>query len=256
MLSFYNIPIFTGNSKNAVSNILEILYTESTNSNQSKCISATSAHGLVEAYNHSSFKIILQQFYFNLPDGMPLVWWGLMKGQKGIGRCYGPEIFSSIICATSSSKVRHFFCGGRQGVAEELKRAVYLKWGNKNVVGTYTPPFTDMTEEDWKILVNDVECSGTDVIWIGLSTPKQEKFAFKLSKLVNVKFIITVGAAFDFHTDRLEQAPNWMQRAGLEWFFRLIKEPFRLWGRYAEIVPKFALLAGIDLLKYYLQKRI
>ena len=100
-----------------------------------------------------------------------------------------------------------------------------------------------------------IEVSQAQIVWVGLSTPKQEKFAFELSKRVKVKFIITIGAAFDFHTGRLAQAPKWMQSAGLEWFFRLVKEPRRLWKRYIEIVPKFAILAEIDLIKNYMRKR-
>jgi N-acetylglucosaminyldiphosphoundecaprenol N-acetyl-beta-D-mannosaminyltransferase len=112
-----------------------------------------------------------------------------------------------------------------------------------------------MQEADWAELVSIIKESKAQVVWIGLSTPKQEKFAFELSKRVKVKFIITVGAAFDFHTGRLVQAPKWMQRAGLEWFFRLLIQPRRLWRRYMEIVPKFAILAMIDLIKHYLHKR-
>jgi N-acetylglucosaminyldiphosphoundecaprenol N-acetyl-beta-D-mannosaminyltransferase len=140
-------------------------------------------------------------------------------------------------------------------VAEELKAAAELKWNNKNVKGTYSPPFTPMQDSDWDQLVSKIEVSQAQIVWVGLSTPKQEKLAFELSKRVKVKFIITIGAAFDFHTGRLAQAPKWMQLAGLEWFFRLGKEPRRLWKRYIEIVPKFAILVMVDLVKHYLRKR-
>jgi N-acetylglucosaminyldiphosphoundecaprenol N-acetyl-beta-D-mannosaminyltransferase len=173
-----------------------------------------------------------------------------------MGRCYGPDFFAGLMQATSKMGVAHFFCGGKPGVAEELKAAAESNWGNKNVTGTFSPPFSLMQEADWVELVSKVSESKAQVVWIGLSTPKQEKFAFELSKRVNVKFIITVGAAFDFHTGRLAQAPKWIQQAGMEWFFRLGKEPRRLWKRYIEIVPKFAILAGVDLIKYYLHKRI
>ena len=172
-----------------------------------------------------------------------------------MNRCYGPDFFADIMQATSRLKVAHFFCGGKLGVAKELKQAVELKWGNKNVVGTYSPPFSPMQEDDWGNLVAKISGSCAQIIWIGLSTPKQEKFAFELSKRVKVQYIITIGAAFDFHTGRLAQAPRWIQRSGLEWFYRLYKEPRRLWKRYIEIVPKFAILAGVDLIKHYLRKR-
>ncbi len=255
MLSFFQIPIYHYNLSTAVSNFISNLRSPEIESRMSLCISATGAHGLVEAHKDASFKSILRQFYWNLPDGMPLVWWGRSKGYSQMDRCYGPDFFAGLMQATSSMEVAHFFCGGKPGVAEELKTATELKWGNRKVTGAYSPPFSPMQETDWAELVSKIKQSKAQVIWIGLSTPKQEKFAFELSKRVKVKFIITVGAAFDFHTGRLAQAPKWIQRAGMEWFFRLGKEPRRLWKRYIEIVPKFAILAGIDLIKHYLHKR-
>jgi N-acetylglucosaminyldiphosphoundecaprenol N-acetyl-beta-D-mannosaminyltransferase len=255
LLQFHGIRIYEASLQEAIQTIVKQLSDDVIIVDQTRCISATGAHGLVEAQKDSSLKAILQQFYWNLPDGMPLVWWGRLKGYSQMDRCYGPDFFAGLMQATSRTEVAHFFCGGNPGVAEELKTAAELKWGNKNVTGTYSPPFMPMQETDWAELVSKIYESKAQLIWIALSTPKQEKFAFELSKRVKVKFIITVGAAFDFHTGRLEQAPHWMQRAGLEWFFRLLKEPRRLWKRYIEIVPKFAILAGVDLIKHYLHKR-
>ncbi len=255
MLHFYGIPIYEASLTNANSSIVDELSVTEDLLHQTRCISATGAHGLVEAQKDSSFKAILQQFDWNLPDGMPLVWWGRLKGYPQMNRCYGPDFFAGLMKATSRMEVAHFFCGGKPGVAEELQVAAELKWDNKNVVGTYSPPFNSMQDSDWSVLISKINESNVQIIWIGLSTPKQEKFAFELSRRVKVKFIITVGAAFDFHTNRLRQAPKWMQRAGLEWFFRLLKEPRRLWKRYIEIVPKFAILAMVDLIKHYLRKR-
>ncbi len=255
MLEFDGIRIYEATLQRAITTIVEQLIANISNEIQPRCISATGAHGLVEAQKDAAFKNILQQFYWNLPDGRPLVWWGRLKGYPQMDRCYGPDFFAGVMLATSRMEVAHFFCGGKPRVAEELKAASELKWGNKNVAGTYSPPFSPMQEADWVELVSKINESNSQVIWIGLSTPKQEIFAFELSKRVKVKFIITVGAAFDFHTGRLEQAPKWMQRASLEWLFRLVKEPRRLWKRYIEIVPKFAILTGVDLIKYYLHIR-
>jgi N-acetylglucosaminyldiphosphoundecaprenol N-acetyl-beta-D-mannosaminyltransferase len=255
VLRFNHIPIYERDLSSAVQHFNVSLNSPLSGKEPVRCISATGAHGLVEAYKDSSFKNILASFYWNLPDGMPLVWWGRLKGFTTMDRCYGPDFFAAIMQATSRLEVAHFFCGGKPGVAEELKQAVELKWGNNNVVGTYSPPFSLMQEDDWGNLVAKINESSAQIIWIGLSTPKQEKFAYELAKRVKVRYIITIGAAFDFHTGRLAQAPRWMQRSGLEWFYRLCKEPRRLWKRYIEIVPKFAILAGVDLIKHYLQKR-
>ncbi len=255
MLQFLGIRIYEASLQKAIPTVVEKLCADINYVDQTQCISATGAHGLVEAYKDASFKNILQQFYWNLPDGMPLVWWGRLRGYSKMDRCYGPDFFAGVMQATSRLEVAHFFCGGKPGVAEQLKTAAELKWKNNNVTGTYSPPFRPMQEKVWAELVSKINESKAQVVWIGLSTPKQEKFAFELSERVTVKFIITVGAAFDFHTGRLAQAPNWTQRAGLEWFFRLLIEPRRLWKRYIEIVPKFAILAMVDLIKYYLHKR-
>lgn len=255
MLRFHHIPIYEHDLSSAVQDFVVSLSSSFSEGNSVRCISATGAHGLVEAQKDSSFTSILSSFYWNLPDGMPLVWWGRLKGYTTMGRCYGPDFFLAIMQATSRLEVAHFFCGGKKGVAEELKQAVEFKFGNKRVSGTYSPPFSPMQEVDWESLVVKINESAAQIIWVGLSTPKQERFAYELSKRVKVRYIITIGAAFDFHTGRLAQAPRWMQRSGLEWFYRLCTEPLRLWKRYIEIVPKFAILAGADLIKHYLRKR-
>ena len=255
MLRFNHIPIYERDLSSAVQELVASLDSSFKDKEPIRCISATGAHGLVEAQKDSSLKSILSSFYWNLPDGMPLVWWGRLRGHSNMGRCYGPDFFAAILQATSVLEVAHFFCGGKPGVAEELRQAVAFKFGNKRVSGTYSPPFSPMQEEDWDNLVVKINQSAAQIIWIGLSTPKQEKFAYELAKRVKVRYIITIGAAFDFHTGRLAQAPRWMQRSGLEWFYRLCKEPRRLWKRYIEIVPKFAILAGADLIKHYLRKR-
>jgi N-acetylglucosaminyldiphosphoundecaprenol N-acetyl-beta-D-mannosaminyltransferase len=255
VLRFNHIPIYERDLYSAVQDFVGGLSSPFSEGDSVRCISATGAHGLVEAQKDSSFKKVLSSFYWNLPDGMPLVWWGRLKGYPIMDRCYGPDFFASIMQATSGLEVAHFFCGGKPRVAEELKQVVEFKFGNRSVSGTYSPPFSPMQEDDWGNLVAKINESAAQIIWIGLSTPKQEKFAYELSKRVRVRYIITVGAAFDFHTGRLAQAPLWMQRSGLEWFYRLCKEPRRLWKRYIEIVPKFAILAGVDLIKHYLRKR-
>jgi N-acetylglucosaminyldiphosphoundecaprenol N-acetyl-beta-D-mannosaminyltransferase len=255
VLRFNHIPIYEYDLYSAVQGFVASLDSSLGKEEPIRCISTTGAHGLVEAQKDPTFKSILSSFYWNLPDGMPLVWWGRLKGHSDMDRCYGPDFFAAIMKATSHLEVAHFFCGGKPGVADELKLAVELKWGNNNVVGTYSPHFSPMQEDDWGNLVSKINESAAQIIWIGLSTPKQERFAYELSKRVRVRYIITVGAAFDFHTGRLVQAPRWMQRSGLEWFYRLCKEPRRLWKRYIEIVPKFAILAGVDLIKQYLRKR-
>lgn len=213
------------------------------------CVSATGAHGIITARKDLNFREILNSFYLNLPDGMPSVWVGKLKGAKEMERCYGPDFFRETIIAAKNENINHFFCGGKAEVAEELKNVCEEKFGNYKIVGVHSPPFREMTDAELKVLAERINSLQTNIIWIGLSTPKQEIFAYRLSKFTNVNFICTVGAAFDFHTGRVKQAPRWIQKIGMEWFFRLIVEPRRLWKRYFEVVPLFIWCNFIELIK-------
>jgi N-acetylglucosaminyldiphosphoundecaprenol N-acetyl-beta-D-mannosaminyltransferase len=239
------IPIFAGRFSEAVNLVLDNL-----NSAKNLCISATGAHGIVYSSDHIKFKRILQSFYLNLPDGMPNVWIGKLKGMKNAERCYGPDFFASLLKATSNKKINHFFCGGKEGVAIQLKAASEKKFANYNVVGTYSPPFLAVDKYDYKQIADQISNAKADIVWIGISTPKQEEFAFNLSKYTNVSYIIAVGAAFDFHIDAIKQAPGWIQKIGMEWFYRLLVEPKRLFKRYIYIVPKYIYLNLLDLIKF------
>jgi N-acetylglucosaminyldiphosphoundecaprenol N-acetyl-beta-D-mannosaminyltransferase len=256
LLVFYNIPIYERNIYSLKNQLIESVKTSLADKEPTRCISATGAHGLVVAHNDAFFRHILSSFYLNIPDGMPLVWWGKLKGYSEIGRCYGPDLFSIIMQATAKTSVSHFLCGGLPGVADKLRKAVDINWGNKNVSGTYCPPFSSLKEEDWCSLATAISLSGAQIVWVGLSTPKQEKFAWELSKRIKVHYIITVGAAFDFHSGSLKQAPRWIQNSGLEWFYRFCKEPRRLWKRYSEVVPKFAYLMIADLVKHFMRRMV
>ena len=209
---------------------------------QNKCVSATGAHGLVTAFKEPAFKSVLDSFHWNLPDGMPGVWVGKLKGARQMTRCYGPDFFRYVMENSATKSISHFLCGGQEGVADALKTAVGRKFGNHRIAGTFCPPFREMTDREFQELADVINRTGASIVWIGLSTPKQERFARRLAQWVNVHFIVTVGAAFDFHTDRVTQAPRWMQNLSLEWLFRLMAEPKRLYRRYLEVVPLFIFL--------------
>jgi N-acetylglucosaminyldiphosphoundecaprenol N-acetyl-beta-D-mannosaminyltransferase len=241
------IPMYAHDIQGVIDIIVSDSKAETTT--RPRCISATGAHGLVTAQKDPNFRQTLQGFFLNLPDGKPSVWVGRLKGAKAMQRCYGPDFFAALMRATAGqASVRHYFCGGLPGVADQLKDACATKFGNPNVVGTYSPPFRTLSTGEFQDLGDQIDLCGTDIVWIGISTPKQELFAAELAKHTKAGFIITVGAAFDFHTGRVRQAPAWTQKAGLEWMFRLVMEPKRLYRRYLEIVPAFILYSIRDLL--------
>jgi N-acetylglucosaminyldiphosphoundecaprenol N-acetyl-beta-D-mannosaminyltransferase len=252
MTEVLGIKLYDGGFSDAI----DLLITAGlSDTSKNLCVSATGAHGIIEAHKNAVLRKQLQHFYLNLPDGMPGVWIGRLKGAKQMQRCYGPYIFEEVMKRSARTPIRHFFCGGKEGVAELLQSACVSRFQNTNVVGTFSPPFTEMTDAEMLELGKHINSCGTEIVWIGLSTPKQELFAGRLARYTDVCLIITVGAVFDFYTGKVRQAPKWIQRSGMEWFFRLSMEPKRLSGRYFEIVPKFIWLNIKEFLHFCINKK-
>jgi N-acetylglucosaminyldiphosphoundecaprenol N-acetyl-beta-D-mannosaminyltransferase len=155
-------------------------------------------------------------------------------------RVYGPDLMLMICEFTRDQGYTHFLYGGAAGVAEELRASLEKKFPGIKISGTYTPPFRPLDEKEEAGLIALINEKKPDIIWVGLSTPKQEKFMARYQDKFAATLLFGVGAAFDFHAGRVRQAPRWMQRSGLEWFFRLCCEPRRLWRRYFRNNPLFA----------------
>src|SRR5262245_48197653 len=165
---------------------------------RNRLVSATGAHGLVHARKHPEFAELLRTFTINLPDGKPTEWIGRIKGGRAMRQCRGADFFREVIRESAAHPIRHFLCGGQEGVADELARVCRDRLANANVVGTYCPPFREMTDDELSALAAQIDEARTDVLWVGLSTPKQERFAARLATHVRVHYIATIGAAFDF----------------------------------------------------------
>ena len=235
-------------------------------SGQQGYVGVTGVHGVSEAQNDSKFKDILNNTFINTPDGMPMVWYARLYGFEKVSRVYGPDLMLNICARSVDRKVKHFFYGGGEGVADLLKEKLEKKFPGIEIVGTYTPPFRPLTNDEEIEVRNLINISGAHCVWVGLSTPKQEKFMSGFlnrfganesgdSSLKGPKVFFGVGAAFDFHAGLIPQAPNWMQQSGLEWLYRLYKEPKRLWKRYLKNNPLFlfrALLQIFGVKKYTL----
>jgi N-acetylglucosaminyldiphosphoundecaprenol N-acetyl-beta-D-mannosaminyltransferase len=171
-----------------------------------------------------------------VPDGMPLIWLGRWHGHSLRRRVTGSELMLAF-CRETGSGPRPFFYGGAPGVAEDLARQLHEQF-NITVAGTYTPPFRPLTEAEEVDLTDQVQAAAPDVLWVGLSTPKQERWMSDHHLKLEVPVILGVGAAFDMNSGRLKRAPAWMRESGLEWFYRLVSEPRRLWKRYLVIIPR------------------
>lgn len=209
-------------------------------------ICVTGVHGVMEAQEDIAFKNILNGAFLCTPDGMPMVWAGKIAGHKEMSRVYGPDLMLDICAWSEQSGAKHFFYGGAEGVADLLADKLKAKFPKLQVVGTYTPPFRALNPDEVKALQAQVAAVKPDFFWVGLSTPKQEKFMAEYLPGLDATLMLGVGAAFDFHSGRISQAPRWMQRTGLEWLYRLGCEPRRLWKRYLRNNPLF-------LLNYFLQ---
>lgn len=197
----------------------------------SRYVAVTGMHGITESLHDSRFRKILGEAGLVVSDGMPLVWLGRWHGHRTMKRrVYGPEL-TETFCAVTGDKYRHFFYGGAPGVADALAQTLQQRHGIR-IAGTYCPPFRPLTEAEDKEVVGLIETSNADVVWVGLSTPKQETWMYEHRDKLSVPAMFGIGAAFDLNTGRLKQAPAWMRENGLEWLFRLWAEPRRLWRRY------------------------
>ncbi|MCX7721537.1 MAG: WecB/TagA/CpsF family glycosyltransferase [Verrucomicrobiae bacterium] len=204
-------------------------------------VCVTGVHGVMEAQRDPQFRAILNRAFLNTPDGMPTVWVGRYQGLRHMDRVYGPDLMLAVCEYTRRSGHTHFLYGGAEGVAQQLKARLEERFPGIKVVGTYTPPFRPLNPEEEAALATLINGLKPDIVWVGLSTPKQEKFMAAHLDRFDTTLMFGVGAAFDFLAGRVPQAPRWMQRAGLEWFFRLCCEPRRLWRRYLRNNPLFAL---------------
>jgi N-acetylglucosaminyldiphosphoundecaprenol N-acetyl-beta-D-mannosaminyltransferase len=195
----------------------------------------------MEAQEDAAFKNILNGAFLCTPDGMPMVWAGRWNGHGDMRRVYGPDLMLDVCAWSETSGAKHFFYGGADGVADLLASKLKARFPGLSVAGTFTPPFRPLNAGEIARLQAQISAARPDILWVGLSTPKQEKFMVEFLPKLDVTLMIGVGAAFDFHSGRVRQAPRWMQRSGLEWFYRLCSEPRRLARRYLRNNPLFVI---------------
>lgn len=209
-------------------------------------IAVTGMHGVTEAQHDALFKRVLNSADLVVPDGMPLVWLARTKGHLLRRRVYGPELMDTFYTQSVTRGYRHFLYGGGPGVPEKLAAALCKKHPGLNIVGTLSPAFRSLTPEEDQQLLAQINDAHPDIVWVGLSTPKQERWMFEHRDRLNAAVLVGVGAAFDFGAGLKGQAPPWMREHGLEWFFRLSQEPRRLWRRYLVYGSKFMYWVALE----------
>jgi N-acetylglucosaminyldiphosphoundecaprenol N-acetyl-beta-D-mannosaminyltransferase len=210
------------------------------------CVSGV--HGLMASYRDAQVRAIHNAAALVTPDGMPLVWLCHAMGFPNVERVYGPDLMLAACERSVQRGYRHYFYGGGPGVGEHLARRLCARFPGLRVAGTFSPPFRALTPDEDADIVSAINRSRADIVWVGISTPRQERWMAEHVGRVDAPVLIGVGAAFDFHAGVKRQAPRWMMRAGMEWLFRLLQEPRRLGPRYLANNPMFVALIALQLL--------
>lgn len=202
-------------------------------------VCVTGVHGIMESQDDPELLAIHNRSGLTVPDGMPTVWAGHWAGFKSMERVYGPDLMPSFIEAGVSQGWKHYLYGGGEGVGDVLEEKLRERFPGVEIVGKHCPPFRPLTDAEEQDVVEMINTSGADVVWVGLSTPKQERWMDRMAHRLDANVVLGVGAAFDINADLLHRAPGWIQRIGMEWFYRLVKEPRRLAKRYLKNNPRF-----------------
>jgi N-acetylglucosaminyldiphosphoundecaprenol N-acetyl-beta-D-mannosaminyltransferase len=202
------------------------------------CVS--NVHAVMAASEDPELRAALLGSSVNVPDGMPLVWSLRLLGHSLRDRVYGPELMARACARAMHSGQRFYLYGGRnQGALVQLALNLRTRFPGIQIVGGYSPPHRSLTAAEETSVIEEIDKSGADVVWVGIGVPKQEKWMASMRDRLQAPILIGVGAAFDFHSGLVPQAPAVLQDAGLEWAYRLVQEPRRLWRRYLRYNPRF-----------------
>lgn len=212
-------------------------------------ICVTSVHGVISSVFDPEIRKILNGADIATPDGMPLVWAMRSFGVSGQTRVYGPTLMLKACKRAAEAGQRIFLYGGQDETLALLERNLLAQFPKLIIAGKYAPPFRPLTPEESAQVVDLIRSANSDLVFVGLSTPKQERWMVQHRDRLPGVVMFGVGAAFNFHAGTVKQAPEWMQRSGLEWLFRLLAEPRRLWKRYLFITPLFLPLWALQKLR-------
>lgn len=205
---------------------------------EGRVVCASNAHGVVEALDDPSFAAVLNGADLNVPDGMSVVRVLRSRGIEQEDRVYGPDLTFEVARLAAEGGVPVAFYGSTEDTLARLRERLPVQLPGLDIADTISPPFRPLTDAEDDAFVARLRGSGARIVFVGLGCPRQERWCAEHAHRVGA-VCLAVGAAFDFHAGQLRQAPRMVQRAGLEWLFRLLVEPRRLWRRYARVVPRF-----------------
>lgn len=201
-------------------------------------ICVSNVHTTVTSFENPNYQKVQNNGIMAIPDGGPLSTIGRRRGYKNMERTTGPSLMGEIFKITAEKGYRHFFYGSKQETLDLLKKKLSENYPGINIVGMYSPPFRPLTEKEDVDVINMINEAKPDFVWVGLGAPKQENWMADHQGKID-GLMIGVGAGFDYYAENIERAPKWMQNNNLEWVYRLIQDPKRLFGRYWHTNTKF-----------------
>ena len=213
------------------------------------CVAPVST--ILSCQDDTDYKDVINNADMVTPDGMPVVWLGRRQGFHEVSRTYGPDLMQRVCFEGQKKGYRHYFYGAAPKTLEKLINRLKEGYPQIQIAGYYAPPFRPLSASENQDVIEKINAAQADILWVGLGSPKQDFWMKQNRDKLHVPVAIGVGAAFDFLAGTKKQAPRWMQRSGLEWLFRFLSEPRRLWRRYLIGNPRFIFL----LMKEYVTTR-
>lgn len=204
-------------------------------------ICVSNVHTTVMSYENEKYRKIQNESFMSLPDGRPLSILQKLNGYKDAKRVTGPDLMEEIFNISEEKGYTHYFYGSTEDTLKKLKEQLNKKYPKLNIVGMYSPPFRLLSEDEDKKIINEINIKSPDFLWVGLGAPKQEIWMYEHKNKIN-SLMIGVGAGFDYLAGNIKRAPWWMQNMGLEWLYRLMQDPKRLFKRYFTTNLKFLYL--------------
>jgi N-acetylglucosaminyldiphosphoundecaprenol N-acetyl-beta-D-mannosaminyltransferase len=214
-------------------------------------ICVTGVHGIMESHRNAGLRAIHNSAGMVTPDGMPLVWLLKLSGHRWADRVCGPELMPLVFAQSQIRGDRHFLYGSSPATLDRLRHQLIAHAPSAQIVGSFSPPYRRLTAEEDATVVSLINDSKADIVWVGLSTPKQEQWMADHRSQLKAPVLIGVGAAFDINAGLVRRAPKFLRRTGFEWSYRLLVEPRRLWRRYLSNNPAFMLLVAMQKLGLY-----
>jgi N-acetylglucosaminyldiphosphoundecaprenol N-acetyl-beta-D-mannosaminyltransferase len=236
------IPIFPTNYQETVEQIRQWSLAR-----EHRSVYTANVHMLMEAHDHAPFFEVLQRADRIVPDGMPLVWMLRLKGYKDQSRVYGPSLMLKVLAMAEEAGIPVGFYGTDPSTLEQLFLRTQTRFPRLKIIYRHSPPFRKVTPEEDALIISEINSSGARILFVGLGCPRQEQWIFDHREQIPL-VMIGAGAAFDFQAGTKKQAPGWIQKIGMEWFFRFVHEPRRLWKRYLIHNFRFVILAAGEMI--------